>query len=203
MSGNLFIVSAPSGAGKTSLVNAVIEKLPELSISVSHTTRTMRPGEQDGINYNFIDKATFENMVVSGDFLEHAEVFGNYYGTSSIWVKDALAEGKNVILEIDWQGAQQVRRQIPEAIGIFILPPSREVLRERLTNRGQDEDAVIEVRMAEAKDEISHYLEADYLIINDQFDEALEELESIIRLKELKSRKNFQKHQRLIEDLLS
>ena len=203
MSGHLFTVSAPSGAGKTSLVNAVVEMLPELSISVSHTTRKMRPGEQDGINYNFVDSHQFQSMIAAGDFLEHAEVFGNFYGTSSSWVKNTLAEGKDVILEIDWQGAKQVRQQIPETIGIFILPPSRDILRERLTNRGQDEEAVIEARMAEAKAEISHYTDADYLIINDQFDEALVELKQVICQKSTKSRKDFQKHQRLIEELLS
>ena len=203
MSGNLFTVSAPSGAGKTSLVNAIVEKLPKLSISVSHTTRQMRPGEQDGINYNFVDTHQFRKMIASGDFLEHAEVFGNDYGTAASWVEDALAKGGDVLLEIDWQGAKQVRNRIPGTIGIFILPPSRDVLRERLTHREQDEEAVIEVRMAEAKTEISHYSEADYLIINDQFDAALEELGEIICSKRLECRKDFRKHQRLIEELLS
>lgn len=202
MSGNLYTVSAPSGAGKTSLVSAVVKNLPNLSISVSHTTRKMRPGEQDGINYNFVDTAQFQAMIESGDFLEHAEVFGNFYGTSLSWVEKTLDQGKDVILEIDWQGAEQVRKQIPETVGIFILPPSRDILRERLTNRGQDEDAVIDARMAEAKAEISHYSEADYLIINDQFEQALKELEGIILLKGLKNPQDFQKHQRLIEELL-
>jgi len=203
MSGNLYTVSAPSGAGKTSLVNALVKNLQELSISVSHTTRKMRPGEQDGVNYNFVDQSQFQQMIEANDFLEHAEVFGNFYGTSSSWVKNTLAEGKDVILEIDWQGATQVRKQIPETVGIFILPPSREVLRERLMNRGQDEEAVIDARMAEAKAEISHYSEADYLIINDLFEQALTELEEIILLKGHKNIKEFQKHQRLIEELLS
>ena len=203
MRGNLYTVSAPSGAGKTSLVTAVVKNLPNLSISVSHTTRKMRPGEQDGINYNFVDTTKFKAMIGSGDFLEHAEVFGNYYGTSFSWVESALTEGKDVILEIDWQGAEQVRKQIPETTGIFILPPSREILRERLTNRGQDEEAVIDARMAEAKTEISHYSEADYLIINDQFEHALAELEGIILNKGSKQGKYLQKHQRLIEELLS
>lgn len=199
----LFTVSAPSGAGKTSLVNALIQKLPGLSISVSHTTRKMRPGEVDGVNYNFVDKAEFERMIAAEGFLEHAEVFGNFYGTSSSWVQSALADGQNVILEIDWQGAEQVRRLLPETQGIFILPPSREVLRERLTNRGQDEESVIDARMAEAKAEISHYLEADYLVINDDFEVALAELQDIIQQQNLEPKKDFYKHQRLIEDLLS
>ena len=203
MSGKLFTVSAPSGAGKTSLVNAAVNRLSNLHISVSHTTRAMRPGEQNGINYNFVDQATFKKMIEAGDFLEYAQVFGNYYGTSSSWVTRALAENKNVILEIDWQGAQQVRNKIADTIGIFILPPSRQILRERLTSRGQDDKDVINARMAEAKDEISHYAEADYLIVNDNFEQALAELQHLIAAKTLDNRKTFQKHQRLIEELLS
>ena len=203
MKGNLYTVSAPSGAGKTSLVNALVEKRPEVRLSVSHTTRNMRRGEQNGVNYNFVDKIEFQSMIEAGDFLEYAEVFGNFYGTSYNWVKNTLSDGKDVILEIDWQGAEQVLKLIPETVGIFILPPSRNILRERLTTRGQDKDEVIDARMAEAKGEISHYSEADYLVINDQFDQALAELEGIIQLKGLKQAKDFQKHQRLIEELLS
>lgn len=202
MSGKLFTVSAPSGAGKTSLVNALVEKQAGVSISVSHTTRPMRPGEVDGVNYNFVDKAKFEQMIEAGDFLEHAEVFGNFYGTSASWVQNTLSVGTSVILEIDWQGAQQVRALMPDTQGIFILPPSREVLRERLTNRGQDADSVIDARMAEAKAEISHYGDADYLIINDDFDTALSELEDIIQQRNLNSKRDFHQHQRLIDDLL-
>lgn len=203
MSGNLFTVSAPSGAGKTSLVNAALEALPNLRISVSHTTRAMRPGEQDGVNYNFVDEQTFADLIKAGDFLEHAQVFGNFYGTSESWVRETLAAGYDVILEIDWQGAAQVRKIIPETVGIFILPPSREVLRERLTNRGQDEIDVIEKRMSEARDEISHYSEADYVIVNDDFQTALQELKAIILSADLSSKKDFQKHQALISELLS
>lgn len=203
MSGNLFTVSAPSGAGKTSLVNAALDALPNLRISVSHTTRAMRPGERDGVNYNFVDESTFIQLIENGDFLEHAKVFGNYYGTSESWVRNTLTEGHDVILEIDWQGAAQVRQIIPETIGIFILPPSREVLRERLTNRGQDDADVIEQRMSEARDEISHYSEADFVIINDDFQTALEELQAIILSADLSSKKDFQKHQALISELLS
>ena len=203
MKGSLYTVSAPSGAGKTSLVSALVEKRPEVRLSVSHTTRNMRRGEQNGVNYNFVDKIEFQSMIEAGDFLEYAEVFGNFYGTSYNWVKNTLSDGKDVILEIDWQGAEQVRRLIPETVGIFILPPSRDILRERLTTRGQDKGEVIDARMAEAKAEISHYSEADYLVINDQFDQALGELEGIIQSKGLKQAKDFQKHQRLIEELLS
>lgn len=203
MSGNLFTVSAPSGAGKTSLVNAALESLPNLRISVSHTTRAKRPGEQDGVNYNFVDEQTFADLIQAGDFLEHAQVFGNFYGTSESWVRETLAAGYDVILEIDWQGAAQVRKIIPETVGIFILPPSREVLRERLTNRGQDGIDVIEQRMSEARDEISHYSEADYVIVNDDFQTALQELQAIILSADLSNKKDFQKHQALISELLS
>jgi guanylate kinase len=203
MSGNLFTVSAPSGAGKTSLVNAALEALPNLRISVSHTTRSMRPGEEDGVNYNFVDENTFVELIKAGDFLEHAQVFGNFYGTSESWVRETLNAGYDVILEIDWQGAEQVRKIIPETVGIFILPPSRDVLRERLTNRGQDEADVIEQRMSEARDEISHFSEADYVIVNDEFQTALDELTAIILTTDFYRKKDFQKHQALIAELLS
>jgi len=202
MTGKLFTVSAPSGAGKTSLVAALIEELSNLSISVSHTTRTMRPGEKDGLNYNFVDKAAFEAMIQTGDFLEHAEVFGNYYGTSANWVKSTLTSGINVILEIDWQGAQQVKNVLPDAVGLFILPPSRAILRERLTQRGQDSEEVINARMAEAKDEISHYSEANFLIINDDFQQALSEIKKIISGEIQENPGRFDQHQALIEELL-
>lgn len=203
MSGNLFTVSAPSGAGKTSLVNAALEALPNLRISVSHTTRSMRPGEKDGVNYNFVDENTFIKLIKAGDFLEHAQVFDNFYGTSESWVRETLNSGYDVILEIDWQGAEQVRKIIPETVGIFILPPSRDVLRERLTNRGQDEAEVIEQRMSEARDEISHFSEADFVIVNDEFQKALDELTTIILKSEFYRKKDFQKHQALIAELLS
>jgi guanylate kinase len=203
MSGNLFTVSAPSGAGKTSLVNATLEALPDLRISVSHTTRSMRPGEKVGVNYIFVDEKTFIDLIKAGDFLEHAQVFGNFYGTSESWVRETLDAGYDVILEIDWQGAEQVRKIIPETVGIFILPPSRDVLRERLTNRGQDKAEVIEQRMSEARDEISHFSEADYVIVNDEFQTALDELKAIILRTDLYRKKDFQKHQALIAELLS
>ncbi|MDB6063754.1 MAG: guanylate kinase [Verrucomicrobiaceae bacterium] len=178
--GNLYTISAPSGAGKTSLVNALLPTLAEVRVSVSHTTRKQRPGETDGVNYHFVGAESFEQMLEQGGFLESAEVFGNRYGTSQRWVEETLAAGTDVILEIDWQGAQQVRRLLPETISIFILPPSRATLEQRLNTRGQDPTDVIAKRMAQAISEMEHYLEADYLIVNDQFDTALAELRAIM-----------------------
>ncbi|VUD69159.1 Guanylate kinase [Thalassocella blandensis] len=201
--GTLYTVSAPSGAGKTSLVKALIEQTSSLRVSVSHTTREMRPGEKDGVNYHFVEKAEFEKMVGESAFLEHAKVFTNYYGTSQAWVEQTLAGGEDVILEIDWQGAAQVRKLIPHAVSIFILPPSQQCLRERLTGRGQDGEDVINARMAEAKSEMSHYAEADYLIINDDFDKALLEFQAIIHAERLKLEKQQAKLQSLLQNLLS
>ena len=178
--GNLFIVSAPSGAGKTSLVAALVERIPDLCISISHTTRPQRPGEADGINYHFTDRETFLKMVAENRFLEHAEVFGNLYGTSADWVESARREGQDVILEIDWQGATQVRHLVPDACSIFILPPSLQVLAERLRARGQDDEEVIGRRLAGAREEMSHYPEFDYLLVNDDFERALHDLASIV-----------------------
>lgn len=202
MSGNLFTVSAPSGAGKTSLVSALVEGSSQTKISVSHTTRPQRAGEKNGVNYNFVSAQKFLELVKAGDFLEHAEVFGNLYGTSESWVRDTLESGFDVVLEIDWQGAQQVRKQIPETSSIFILPPSREVLRDRLKGRGQDSEEVIEQRMTKARDEISHYAEADYLIINDDFDTALKELSAVISAKRAKMANRSREYQNLITELL-
>jgi guanylate kinase len=202
VTGNLFIVSAPSGAGKTTLVNALLGQLDGVRVSVSHTTRPRRPGEIDGINYHFVDRARFEAMLEAGDFLESAEVFGNWYGTSQRWVEETLAGGTDVILEIDWQGAQQVRRLLPEAIAVFILPPGREVLEQRLRGRGQDSEAVIAQRLAEAVSEMSHYAEADYLVINDRFETALAELCAIVTAARLRLRRQVQRHGALLEQLL-
>ncbi|HET8711907.1 MAG TPA: guanylate kinase, partial [Spongiibacteraceae bacterium] len=177
--GNLFTISAPSGAGKTSLVNALLPTLAGVQVSVSHTTRAKRPGEVDGVIYHFVDMNEFLHMLDHGDFLESAEVFGNRYGTSQSWVKKTLAAGIDVILEIDWQGAQQVRRLLPDTVSVFILPPSRSALLQRLNGRGQDSAVVIQQRMNAAIDEMSHYPEADYVIINDDFQTALSELRSI------------------------
>ncbi|PJE79744.1 Guanylate kinase [invertebrate metagenome] len=183
--GKLYIISAPSGAGKTSLVKAMVKSTPHVKVSVSHTTRIPRPGEENGVNYHFISTASFRKMLGEGTFLEHAQVFDNYYGTSESWVREQMGHGVDVILEIDWQGAQQVRKLMPGAVSIFILPPSRDVLRERLIGRGQDDMAIIERRMGQAVDEISHYPEFDYLIINDEFDLALRDLQTIIRSRRL------------------
>lgn len=201
--GTLYTISAPSGAGKTSLVNALIDSCDQLQVSVSHTTRAMRPGEVDGVNYHFVSEAAFLDLVAADDFLEHAKVFANHYGTSRSWVEATLIEGNDVILEIDWQGAEQVRKQFPDAIGVFILPPSTEALRERLTGRGQDDDNTINRRMAEAKSESSHYGDADYLVINDNFDRALSDLHTIFQAQRLKRDKQQLKHAKLLDDLLS
>ena len=203
MKGSLYTVSAPSGAGKTSLVKALIECTNDVCVSISHTTRAIRPGEVDGTNYHFVDHQTFQQMIEHNDFLEHAQVFNHFYGTSQTWVEQALTSGTDVILEIDWQGAQQVRKIFPETKSIFILPPSREVLRDRLTGRGQDNEAIIDARMAEAKNEMSHYNEADYLVINDVFKDALTELKSIFTAERLKLEKQATTHASLLSNLLS
>lgn len=183
--GALFVISAPSGAGKTSLVRAVLERDPTLCVSISHTTRPRRSQEVDGVNYHFTDRPGFEAMLERDAFLEHADVFGNYYGTSSAWVDEQLHAGRDVILEIDWQGAAQVRRQRPLARSIFILPPSVAVLEQRLRKRGQDDDAVIARRLAAAREEMSHHVEFDYLVINDDFEQATMDLLAIFRAERL------------------
>lgn len=201
--GILYTVSAPSGAGKTSLVNALVQSSPEVCVSVSHTTRPRRPGEKDGFNYHFIACEEFERMLGESAFLEHAQVFGNHYGTSQQWVEERLATGMDVILEIDWQGAAQVRRLLPETVSLFILPPSLSSLRQRLTGRGQDDEAVIESRMREAINEISHYAEADYLIVNDDFTVALAQLQALITSQHLRREVQSERHQALLSELLS
>ncbi|MDH4584074.1 guanylate kinase [Pseudomonas sp. BN415] len=200
--GTLYIVSAPSGAGKTSLVKALIDAEPNIRVSVSHTTRGMRPGEVDSVNYNFVTREEFVQMLEHGDFLEHAEVFGNLYGTSQRWVQQTLAEGHDLILEIDWQGAQQVRHLMPRAKSIFILPPSQHALRQRLDNRGQDSEEIIERRMREAVSEMSHYVEYDYLVINDDFATALEDLKAIFRANRLRHDAQQVRHGALLAHLL-
>jgi len=179
--GILYVISAASGAGKTSLISAMLQQVTGVEVSVSHTTRAPREGEVDGVNYYFVDKPAFEKMVEAGEFLESASVFGNMYGTSRQHIQQQLQTGKDVILEIDWQGARQIRRLIPDCKSIYILPPSVTALRERLTHRGQDDDAVINKRMQQAVSEMSHYVEFEYLIINDDFDEARDNLAAIIR----------------------
>jgi guanylate kinase len=201
--GTLYTISAASGAGKTSLVTALLQQTKHVQVSISHTTRAMRPGEEDGVNYHFTSKDNFLKMIGNNAFLEHAEVFGNYYGTSQAWVEETLAKGIDVILEIDWQGAQQVRRVLPKTVGIFIVPPSIEALRERLTGRGQDDDDVIEKRMAEAISEMSHFNEADFLVINDDFAEALHDLQSILRSHRLTTQQQSASNADLLQQLLS
>ena len=184
--GELFIVSAPSGAGKTSLVDALIRENDSLRVSVSHTTRSKRPKEQDGINYHFIEKARFQSMLEAGDFLESAEVYGHHYGTSKKWVAQQLEEGLSVILEIDWQGAAQVRAQFPQSCYIFIVPPSLEALTDRLRKRAQDDVAIIARRMEEAQDVMQHVTDADFLVVNEDFATALEEMRAIIQARGLR-----------------
>ncbi len=203
MSGTLFIISAASGTGKTSLIKQLVSTLDAIEVSISHTTRSKRPGEADGINYHFVDQAAFQDMLGNSEFLEHAEVFGNWYGTSQTWVTDRLKQGQDVILEIDWQGAQQVRKLIPEAQSIFILPPCLETLKKRLNQRQQDSDSVIQQRLSEAQEEISHYPEYDHLVVNDDFDQAVQELEAIITASRLNIHSASKTLRPLIEQLLA
>ena len=201
--GTLYIISAPSGAGKTSLVKALIDSEPQVRVSVSHTTRAMRPGEVEGVNYHFVGREQFHAMIDNSELLEHAEVFGNLYGTSQAWVEQTLLEGFDLILEIDWQGAQQVRRLMPQSRSIFILPPTQEALRHRLTNRGQDSGEIIERRMREAVSEMGHYVEYDYLLINDDFTHALSDLKAIFRANQLLQSPQQQRHRGLLSELLA
>lgn len=180
LAGNLFIISAPSGAGKSSLIQALLKRHSDMQVSVSHTTRAPRPGEQDGVHYHFISVDEFKALIARDEFFEWAEVFGNYYGTSKSTIRDSLSRGIDVFLDIDWQGARQIKAQEGSAKGIFILPPSLTELEQRLNNRGQDSAEVIAKRMAQAQSEMSHANEYEYLIINDNFDTALTELERIV-----------------------
>jgi guanylate kinase len=202
-SGQLYIVAAPSGGGKTSLVNRLIQSMPGIELSVSHTTRLPRPKESDGQDYFFIQKSEFENMIVEHAFLEYAKVFDNYYGTSKKQIESRLAAGIDVVLDIDWQGAQQIRTLMPNVISIFLLPPSLHVLRERLENRQQDNQAVIDKRMKQAQDELEHYHEFDYLIVNEEFDLALNQLKSIVTAERLKRDRQVVKQRKLLSFLLT
>lgn len=188
MSGLLFIITAPSGAGKSSLIDALLKNDPHLRLSVSYTTRAPRPGEVNGREYHFVDEKTFLAMLERSEFLESAEVHGNRYGTSQAVIREALARGQDLLLEIDWQGAQQVRRLYPACVGVFILPPSVAELERRMRARGQDSDEVIRRRMSSAEEEISHAPEFNYAIINKDFDEAKRDLQAIIRVERLKPR---------------
>ncbi|MCJ8511129.1 guanylate kinase [Acinetobacter lwoffii] len=203
MSGLLFVVSAASGTGKTSLVKALLERVNNLHVSVSHTTRGQRPGELDGVHYHFSNKDDFLNLVNEGGFIEYAEVFGNYYGTAQATVKEQLAKGHDVLLEIDWQGAQQVRRLFPESKQIFILPPSQFDLRERLSNRGTDTVDVIEHRLSCAVEDMQQYSNFDYIIINDDFNKALHDLEAVIIANRLTLSQQANRHEKLIQQLIT
>ena len=202
MTGSLFIVSAPSGAGKTSLVKALLDFTPGLVVSVSHTTRAMRPGELDGEDYHFVSREWFQQTIVAGAFLEYARVFDHYYGTSRGSVEQQLCKGLDVILEIDWQGARQVREAMPETCSIFVLPPSRRTLEQRLRARGQDSEATISRRMCDAVAEMSHYAEFDHLVVNDNFDAALHDLDTIVRSRRLTRGAQADTLAGLIDDLL-
>ena len=204
-SGNLFILSAPSGAGKSSLISALLKQdSPRLmQVSVSHTTRQPRPGEVDGQHYHFVTVESFKKQIVKHEFYEYAEVFGNFYGTSETAIDEQLAKGIDVFLDIDWQGAQQVRMKKPDVTTIFISPPSRQELESRLRSRGQDSEEVIESRMAQAKAECSHYQEFDYIIVNDDFDQALVDLTTIVNNQRLKRSQQVENHQLLFKDLLA
>ncbi len=196
--GNIYVVTAPSGAGKTTLVRALLAADSRIQLSVSFTTRAPRTGEVNGKDYNFVSRETFEQMIAAATLLEHAEVFGNYYGTSQEWIESMLAQGQDILLEIDWQGAQQVRRLLPQAIGVFILPPSLAVLEERLRGRGKDSEEVILRRLAAAKEEISHVDEFDYVVINDRFEDALQDILAIVRAERLKLGRQSDLHQAMI-----
>jgi guanylate kinase len=199
---NLFIIAAPSGAGKSSLISALLQHDPAVRLSISYTTRPPRPGEADGREYHFVSREAFEAMIASGDFLEHANVYGNLYGTSKSWIEQTLAGGLDVILEIDWQGAKQVRRLFTDSVGIYILPPSLEVLEQRLRGRQQDKMDVISARLAAAQDDMSHLGEFDYVIINNDFQEALADLGAIFRAARLTREKQQVRHAELIHKLL-
>jgi guanylate kinase len=200
--GTLFIVAAPSGAGKSTLVNALLEREPDISLSISHTTRPPRPGEQYGRHYYFVERAEFEREVAEGIFLEHAEVHGNFYGTSRTTVQDLQQQGRDVLLEIDWQGAAQIRKAKPDCVSVFILPPSRAELERRLRGRGSDSEDVIERRLRNSRGEIAHAHEFDYIIVNDRFEDALQTLQAIVRAVRQRSALQCQRHEALIRELL-
>ncbi|NDV90445.1 guanylate kinase [Alteromonas sp. 345S023] len=205
--GNLFILAAPSGAGKSSLIKALMEKYSgdtghPMQVSVSHTTRDPRPGEVDGEHYHFVSRKQFESLIEQGVFFEWAEVFGNYYGTSRVTIENTLHRGIDVFLDIDWQGARQVKKLMPDTCGIFILPPSIDVLEQRLNHRGQDSEAVIAGRMKQAVDEMSHFNEFDYVIVNDHFTTALHDLEAVVKAQRLRTGKQQMRYPKLLDELL-
>ena len=201
MSGSLFVISAPSGAGKTSLVHALLATNPQIRLSVSYTTRPPREGEQDGVAYHFVSRATFIEMAGRGEFLESAEVYGNFYGTSQSWINQENAKDRDILLEIDWQGASQVRRLFPECISIFILPPSMAALEQRLNGRGTDNSEVIARRMKAVREDVAHIAEFDYVIINDDLNEALREFNAVVLAARLRGSRQLSRHQNLINQL--
>ncbi|EJI86944.1 guanylate kinase [Alishewanella aestuarii B11] len=203
LSGNLFIISAPSGAGKSTLIQALLKRYSDMRLSVSHTTRAPRAGEQDGVHYHFTTIPDFQQRIANGEFLESAEVFGNYYGTSAQAIRKLLSQGIDVFLDIDWQGAQQIRAKVAGTIGIFILPPSLDALQQRLTHRATDSADVIAKRMAQAQSEMSHAFEYDYLIINDQLEQAYNELERIVLAQRNRFSSQAHRQQALLEQLLA
>jgi guanylate kinase len=201
MLGNLFIVSAPSGAGKTSLVQALLNINPQIDLSISYTTRKPRPGEHDGKDYHFVSREVFLEMTERGEFLESAEVYGNLYGTSQTWISKEIDKGRDILLEIDWQGAAQVRRLFPEGVSVYILPPSMEALEQRLKGRGKDNDEVIAKRMAAVREDVAHVAEFDYVIINDNLNEALRELNAVVLCHRVHRDRQLSRHQALINQL--
>ncbi len=202
MRGTLFIVAAPSGAGKSSIVNAVLKDTPGIALSISYTSRPPRPGERHAQHYHFISAGDFQRMIAAGEFFEHALVHGDYKGTARQSVEPQLAAGMDVLLEIDWQGAAQVRRQMPDALSVFILPPSREALESRMRSRGQDSEAVISQRLAAAREEMSHFREFDFLIVNDHFDTAVAEMQSIFLASRQRTGIQAERHAELVQALL-
>ncbi|MBU2427100.1 MAG: guanylate kinase [Gammaproteobacteria bacterium] len=201
--GNLFILSAPSGAGKSSLIHALLGQHQDMQLSVSHTTRAPRPGEVDGVHYHFVSVEAFKALIADNNFLEWAEVFGNYYGTSRTTIEQVLALGRDVFLDIDWQGARQIKYQVPSVLSIFILPPSVAELEKRLNQRGQDNQEIIAKRMLQAKSEISHVTEYDYVLVNDDFQQCLNELQQVVLSQRLTLQKQQQRQQALLTDLLA
>lgn len=201
--GNLYIIAAPSGTGKTTLVKALVDSTPKITVSISHTTRSKRPSEVNGVNYHFVDENTFNNMIAHGDFLEHAVIFDKQYGTSKTWVEQTLAKGIDVILEIDWQGHQQIKSLYPSSISIFILPPSLNDLKDRLVKRNQDHADIIQKRLADAQETVSHINEFDYIVVNDDFDQALNDLKAIVTACRLVEKRQMAKHAKLIKELNS
>ena len=199
--GNLYVISAPSGTGKTTLVKSVVDTLAHVTVSISHTTRAKRQGEMNGINYHFVDEAEFQHLIQSKDFLEYATIFHHHYGTSRRWVMETLAAGKDVILEIDWQGYEQIKKLFPHTIGIFILPPSLHALKERLMKREQNRPEIVAERLKDVNDTLSHLTEYHYIIINDDFQEASKELQIIITAGQLLQERQVERHPKLIAEL--